>query len=103
MCASVRDREGAEEGSRAGTQPRCHRRRRCLAYGFSLPPIFHPGVCVLSVHFLILFPPLSLPSRHPKLAVQWSVCCTVYCTVEDSEATNLQYKIIKFSFREAAF
>ncbi len=35
---------------------------------FSLPPIFHPGVYVISVHFLVLFPPLSPPK-------QTSICC----------------------------
>lgn len=66
MCTGARKRErkrgeGEEEG-----EPECGYADADAADAatgaavvacFSLPAIFHPGVYVISVHFLLLFPP----------------------------------------------
>lgn len=117
LCVRVRGR-GRENGERerrkasrnAATVADAAATVAAVVACFSLPAIFHPGVYVISVHFLLLFPPtvsagagvhiLLFINAGRRLeedgsgtkSVFWSVFfffsyqrATVYCAVEDNE------------------
>lgn len=86
MCVSVRGR--AEEG-----EPEHGHTAADVVACFSLPAIFHPGVYVISVHFLPLFPPLCLPKRA-------SIYCSILMLGEEDRSGTCPFSG-QFSYRYA--
>lgn len=84
VCVKGRAEEGEpEHGHTAADAVAC----------FLLPAIFHPGVYVISVHFLPLFPPLCLPK-------QASIYCSILMLAKEDRSRKCPFSG-QFSYQYA--